>query len=830
MTYQQFALRSLFRDFKAGELTVLVLAMVVAVASMTAVGFFTDRVGRAVKAQASATLAADLVIRSPNPIDPNYLDEAQSLGLNSAEVLGFPSVVRSGPDNSLAIINAVSSGYPLRGRLLVSDEMFGTTRETSDVPAVGTAWAEPGLLARLGLNVGATVKVGTLSLNITRVLEYRPDQNVGGFLNLQPALLVNLSDVPAMEVVQAGSRVSYRQLFSGDEVRLKEFRALVTPRLSGVQRIRDLDDAGEQITAAIDRAQRFLNLASLVTVILAAVATAMAARRYALRHLDTVALLKCLGATQRYIQRSTMVQLIVITLGTAAIGTAIGYFAQFFLAVILADFMNFELPTASLWAGALGLATAATIAIGFALPHLSELKTTAPLRVLRRDLAAPQLRTGLVYGVAIAALIVMIYVIVRDFRLLALIVGGLVGTTVAAVIAGWLLVRGLTRFRGAAGVAWRYGLANVSRRGRESIVQIVAFGLSLMVLLLLSVVRNDLLQEWQRTLPEDAPNYFLINIRPESWPGISALFERELGTSPDFLPLIRGRMTQVNGQAIEDLEFGNPRGRSFGRRETNLTWTSTLPESNRVRAGQWWGPDYDGPLQISLDEDVARDMGVKIGDVFTFDIGGEEIKAPLTSLRFIEWDSFAPNFYFVLSPGDVRSLPQTYLSSVYVPTDRRQVLNQLLQEYPGITLLDLEVVLAQVRSVIDKASLAVQYVFLFTLLAGVVVLLAAIQGTRDERRFESAILHTLGARRSKILQGVAVEFVVLGSLAGLLAALGATAVGWVLAENLFDLDYRIDASLWVVGLLAGAIIVGVTGTLATRKAINEPPIVVLRQG
>jgi putative ABC transport system permease protein len=255
-----------------------------------------------------------------------------------------------------------------------------------------------------------------------------------------------------------------------------------------------------------------------------------------------------------------------------------------------------------------------------------------------------------------------------------------------------------------------------------------------------------------------------------------------------------------------------------------------LPESNSIHAGQWWGADYDGPLQISLDEDVARDMGVRIGDVFTFDIGGEEIEAPLTSLRFIEWDSFAPNFYFVLSPGDVMSLPQTYLSSVYVPTERRQVLNQLLQEYPGITLLDLEVVLAQVRSVIDKASLAVQYVFLFTLLAGVVVLLAAIQVTRDERRFESAILHTLGARRSKILQGVAVEFVALGSMAGLLAALGATAVGWVLAENLFDLDYRIDASLWIVGLLAGAIIVGVTGTLATRQAVNEPPIVVLRQG
>ena len=830
MTYWQFALRSLFRDLRAGELTVLVLAMVVAVASMTAVDFFTDRVGRAIKAQASATLAADIVIQSPNPIDPAYLDEARALGLDTAEVLGFPSVVRSGPDNSLAMISAASSGYPLRGRLLVSDELFGTTRETRDIPAVGTAWAEPGLLARLGLNVGAKVKVGALNLNIARVLEFRPDQNVGGFLNLQPALLVNLSDVPAMEVVQVGSRVSYRQLYGGNEAGLKEFRAQVTGRLSRDQRIRDLGDAGEQITAAIDRAQRFLTLASLVTLILAAVATAMAARRYALRHLDTVALLKSLGATQRFIQGSILVQLIIITLGATLIGTAIGFSAQFLLTAILADLMRFELPTASLWAGALGLVTAAVIAIGFAVPHLFQLKTTPPLRVLRHDLAAPPLRAGLVYGVAIGALVVMIYVIVRDFRLLALIVVGLVGTTMAAVIAGWCLVRALTRFRGAAGVAWRYGLANVSRRGRESVVQIVAFGLGLMVLLLLSVVRNDLLQEWQRTLPDDAPNYFMINIRPESWLGISALLERELGTSPDFLPLIRGRMTRINNQPIEDIEFTNPRGRSFGRREMNLTWAATLPESNRVRAGRWWGSDYDGPLQISLDEDVARDMGVKLGDKVTFNVGGEEFTAPLTSLRFIEWDSFAPNFYFVLSPGEVGSLPQTYLSSVYVPMERRQVLNQLLQKYPGITLLDLEVVLAQVRSVVDKASLAVQYVFLFTLLAGLVVLLAAIQITRDERRFESALLHTLGARRSKILQGIAVEFIALGSLAGLLAALGATAVGWVLAENLFDLDYRIDPLLWVIGFLVGAVIVGLTGTLATRKAVNEPPILVLRKG
>lgn len=825
-----FAWRSLIRDLKAGELTVLLVAMVLAVTSMTAVGFFTDRVGRAIKAQASASLAADMTIRSPNPIDDIYLSEARAMGLDTARVLGFPSVVRSGTESSLAIVSAVSDGYPLRGRLLVSDEMFGTTRETNTIPEPGAAWAEPGLLARLGIEVGSTVDVGATSLRISRVLEYRPDQNIGGFMNLQPGMLVNLADIPAMEVVQVGSRVTHRQLFAGDAPTLQNFRRQIVPRLSRDQRIRDIDDAGEQISAAIDRSRRFLTLASLVTVILAAVATAMAARRYALRHLDTIGLLKSFGATQSFILNSTLIQVVMITIGTAAVGTLLGFLAQFLLAVILADFMHFELPPASVWAGTLGLVTAATIALGFALPHLLQMKTAAPLRVLRRDLGPPPLKTGLVYAIAIGALITMIYIIIRDFRLLLWIVVGLVGTATAAVLAGWILVRIFTRFRGAAGVAWRYGLANISRRGRESVVQIVAFGLGLMVLLLLSVVRNDLMQEWSRTLPENAPNYFMINIPPKSWPGIRELFERELGISPEFTPLIRGRITGINGTDVDDFEFANRRGEGFTRREANLTWTAALPESNQLRAGQWWGEDYDGPLQISLDEGVARDIGVAVGDEIAFNVGGEDFTAELTSLRFIHWDSFAPNFFFVLSPGAVMSLPQTYLSTVYVPAERRDVLSQLLKQYPGVTLLDLEVVLEQVRFVIDKASLAVEYVFLFTLMAGLVVLLAAIQVTRDERRFESALLHTLGASRRKILQGVAMEFTVLGGLAGLLAALGASGIGYVLAENLFDLDYRIDPVLWITGLLAGAVIVGVTGTLATRKAVNEPPVRVLRQG
>jgi len=825
-----FAIRSLARDLRAGEISILLVAIVVAVSAMTAVGFFTDRVGRAIKSQASAVLAADLVIRSPAPIEPSFLGEARSLGLETAESMSFLTMALSGDDNVLTIINAVTEGYPLRGELLVSEAMFDQTATATGVPEPGTGWAEPGLLARMNINVGEVISIGAAEIRITQVLQYQPNDAGGGMTNLAPGLMVNLKDVPSFDVIRPGSRATYRELFAGDEERIRVLRENIEATDLESARVRGVEDAGEQINAAIDRAQRFLTLASLVTVILAAVATAMASRRYALRHLEGVALLKSMGATQALIQRNTLTQLAIIILGTAALGSALGYFAQGVLVVLAADFLKVSLPDTSPTAGILGLVTAATITIGFALPHLLALKNTAPIRVLRNDLPPPALRSSATYGIAIATLLLLIYSIVRDLTLLVFIAGGLAGVALLAVAGGWALVKAFAQFRGAAGVAWRYGLANISRRGKESVVQIVAFALSLMVLLLLTVVRTDILEEWRQTIPADAPNYFLINIEPESWPGIEAFFREQMDTTPDFLPFIRGKLVRINGAPADKAEFKDSRGANFISREANLTWRAELPESNKVEAGEWWGDDFEGEIQVSLEGGLARSLGVGIGDTLGFSVGGEEFDAPVTSLRTVEWDSMQPNFFVMLSPGLVRELPQTYVASVFVPAEKRRLLNQFVRTFPSVTLLDLEVILGQVRMVIDRASLAVEYVFLFTLAAGIVVLLAAIQATRDERRFESALLHTLGASRRKILQGIAVEFIVLGGLAGVLAALGATAVGFVLAEQIFELDYVINPNLWVIGILAGAIVVGVTGTLATRKAVTEPPVVVLRDG
>ena len=822
-----FAWRAFIRDLRAGELSVLLAAIVLAVTAMTAVSFFTDRVGTSMKEQASQVLAADLVLRSAAPLPADFLVEARDLGLATAETLAFPTVVLFGEETALAAVDAVSEGYPLRGQVTIADTLFGNGRPVKGIPAQGEAWAEPGLLGRLGIDVGAVLTVGNRSLRITQVLQYKPDQNIG-FVNLAPGLMVNLKDVPAMGVVKPGSRVTWHQMYAGNDVQISKFRTGIEPQLRPDTSLRGREDAGEQINAAIDRAQRFLTLASLVTVILAAVAAAMAARRYAMRHLDNIALLKTLGASQRFVVAVTMGELGLIIVATSLLGVLLGYGAQYGLAVIAAEIVGFVLPPASGQPFLLGMLTAATVVVGFALPHLLRLGSTPPLRVLRKDLPAPRLSALATYGTALAAIGVLVFVIVRDALLVGLIAGGLVGMALITGGIGWLLVQGLGRFRGAAGIAWRYGLANIARRGPESIVQIVAFGLSLMVLLLLGVVRNDILATWEETLPATAPNHFMINIEPDQLPGLRAFFKTEVDRDVTALPLIRGRLASINGQPAAEFKTAGAQGAAFLQREANLTWIDALPASNTVTDGTWWGSDYAGSPQVSLDAKLAASLGVGLGDTLRFNVAGEDIEAPVTSLRSVEWDSFQPNFFVVLSPGLAAELPQTYLASVYVPRDRVKVLGRLVREFPGVTVIDLEVILAQVRSVIDRAALAVEYVFVFTLLAGLVVLLAAIQITRDERRFESAILHTLGASRRKILQGVAVEFLTLGSLSGVLAAFGATALGWALAHYVFKLDYGVSPLLWPLGLMAGALIVGVAGTLATRRAVSEPPVSVLR--
>jgi putative ABC transport system permease protein len=827
MQIVRFAFRNLWRDLKSGELSVLLLALTVAVLSLTAVGFFTSRISQGVRAQAAEVLAADLRLESANTIAPRYFLEAQARDLRSARILSFPTAIFSGDVSQLAALNAVTASYPLRGHIRIADTPFGIARTTDRIPNRGEVWIDARIIAQLKITLGTPLKIGAASFRVTQVLDYRPDQGTG-FVNLAPAALLNYDDVASTQLIQPGSRVTYSALFAGSAANISAFREYLLSTKSPGERLREVDESSRQLNSAIDRASRFLNLASLASVLLAAVAVAMGARRYATRHIDTVALMKCMGASQGFVLGISIIELTLLAVFAVAIGASLGYLAQEGLAWVLRDLIRTELPAASLAPLPIALVTVLAMLIGFALPPLLQLKSTPPARVLRKSVSAPPLRYGLSYLLALGALFTILWSLVRDTELVLSVLAGVLGVGLALTLAGYGLVRLTGRLRGGVGVAWRYGLANVSRRGGDSVVQIVAFGLGLMVLLLLAVVRNDLLADWRHSLPADAPNNFLINIRPEERQSLQDFLQSHGMGTPQMFPMVRARITAINSRPAESLKFKSESGRGFLEREQNLTWSAGLMEDNQLTAGSWWTAADAGRPLVSISSEYQEALQLKLGDKLSFDIAGEPLTVEVASVRKIRWDSFRPNFFLVFPPGLLDGAAGTYMTSVYLTPVQRPALADLVRQFPTISVFDVDAILKQIRDIMDRASLAVQYVFLFTLAAGVVVLLAAVQSTRDERRYESAMLRTLGASRGTVLQGVAAEFSALGFLSGTLAAVGATAVGWVLARRLFSLQYTLDPWVWLVGLFCGTILVGLSGTLATRRVVNTPPIHTLR--
>ncbi len=827
MNAASYALRTFGRELRSGELLVLLAAVALAVAALTSVGFLTDRIGRAVARQANEILAADLRLRSPEEIPDEWRQAAAEHGLQTADTQTFPSVVFAGEANALATIKAVSESYPLRGDVRIADRLFGTERVAEGIPERGSVWADGALLARLGIGVGDKLSLGAADFAVGAVLTYRPDQGLG-FASLAPSLLVNIEDIPMSGLVTEGSRVGYALLVAGPEEAVDDFYAAVEDRLPEDVRTRSREDSGERAAAAADRADRFLSLTAVISVLLSAVAIAMSARRFAHRRMDTVALMKSLGATQRFVITGAALQLLLVgALGVVA-GSLIGYGAEELLTFMLADMLEGDLPPAG-W-GPVGTAGGAALVLltGFALPSLIQLRNTPPLKVLRHDEMPPPPSRWLVAGFSLVAVALLLYRAVPDGPMLAIVLGGLLVVGGALYLAGRLLVALLGRSRGGVGIAWRYGLANVARRGRDSAVQVVAFGLGLTVLLLLSFVRTDLLAEWQQSIDADAPNHFLINIQPHERESIAQIFEDAGIAAPEFVPLVRARMTEINHESVATREYAEEDGEWMANREQNLTYARELSASNTLVAGEWWPEDYAGPPLVSVEEEAAMELGVDLGDSLQFVVAGQEVTATVASIRHVNWDSFRPNFFLVLSPGSLDAFPTTFVSSLRIEQEEAGVLLALVRAHPSVSVIDLGAILAQVQAIIDQATLAVQAVFVFTLAAGIAVLFAAVQSTIDERRFESAMLRALGVRRRTVLSGVLAEFAALGFAAGLLAAAGASILAAVIAVRLFELDYSFNPMLWVTGLAGGVLLVCASGFVAARGAINAPPADVLR--
>ncbi len=806
---------------------VLLAAVALAVGALTAVGFLTDRIGKAVARQANEVLAADLRLRSQEPIPEEWRRKAANYGLRTAETRTFPSVVFKDDASALTTIKAVSQTYPLRGSVRVADELFGEQRTVDGIPSRGEVWADGALLARVDADIGDRLLVGDSELLVTAVLTYRPDQSIG-FASLAPSLVVNIDDLPATGLISEGSRVGYALLVAGDDNAVNEFNEAIADDLPESVRASNREESSESAYNAADRAQRFLSLTAVISLLLSAVAVAMSARRFAHRRMDTVALMKSLGATQGFVISVSVVQLLLLGLLGVAAGSVVGYAAEETLAFVLRDIIASDLPPVGLTPVALASGSALVLLVGFALPSLIQLRKTPPLRVLRHDAMPPAPSRLLVAGLSLAAVAALVYRSVGDARMLAILLGGIVVIAAALYFVGRGLVHVMARYRSGVGVAWRYGLANIARRGRASAVQVVAFGLGLTVLLLLTIVRTDLLEGWRQTLAEDAPNHFMINIQPHERDSVANIYEEAGIAAPDFVPLVRARMSHINGESVKDIEYPTRDGEWFANREANLSWAETMSSSNELIAGEWWPADYDGPPLASIEEEVSVETGLSIGDRIVYQIAGREVEMTIASVRKVNWDSFQPNFFLLLSPGALDGMPTTYIASLRIEERQKPVLVTLVRKHPSISVIDLDSILQQVRGIIEKATLAVQAVFLFTLAAGIAVLFAAVQSTIDERRFESAMLRALGARKSVVFSGVMAEFAALGIAAGFLASAGASVLAAIVAVRLFELPYEFNPVIWVAGLVSGVLVVCASGFVAARGAINAPPISILR--
>lgn len=817
------ALKQLRREWRGGELIILLASLTIAAAAVSTVGFLADRVGEAMRTSANAALAADLDIRGPTPLPPAYAKLAREHGLDTTGTVEFPSVVLNGGESQLAEIHAVNAGYPLRGEVRIGPVPYGPSYAAVEIPERGTVWAAPRLLTALGARVGDTLQVGAGKLKIAAVLAYAPGEGID-FIQFAPNLFINAADLPATRLVRPGSRVGYHLLVAGSKAQLADFRAALQPRLREADRVVSIRDTRPEVRNPLTQGENFLRLAALVAVLVAAVAVAMTARQYAARRIDTVAVLLTLGMPRNRLVALLVAQLALLGVAGAAIGSAIGFGVETGLVALFSEMLPMRLPPPG-WAPALtAFGVVLLLLAGFALAPILRLRGTPPARILRRDLGPRPANGFVIWGAALAALIALLAWQSGSVRLTLYVFGALAGTAVLLALGATILLWALTPLRSRVGTAWRFGLGNLWRRGGQSVVQIAAFGLGLSVLLWLTLVRVDVFRAWQNTLPPNVPNQFIFNIQPGDVARLRDFFSEHKLPAPVLHSMTRGRLVGVNGHHVTAEDFDNERAGHLLNREANVSDQRYLQRENHITAGRWWDHPTRGAHLVSVDDEIAHALGIEPGDTLTFSFAGDKVTLKVASLRKIDWRSFHPNFYFVTPPGLLYAYPTTFITSVHLSPKQAPALVDLVRMLPGITVVDVGAIINTVQRIITEASHAVAYVFGFTLFAGVLVLLAAVHATRDERRYESALLRTLGAGRSMVFKGVVTEFATLGLLAGGLGGLAALGAGFLLTQQVFDLPYHVNPWIVPAGLVGGTIVVAVTGIAATRRAVSRPPV------
>ena len=828
------ALRMLARDWRAGELRVLALALVVAVGSVTSVSFFADRVRNALNREAHQLLGGDLLMVSDQPWDGAFVSEMTRRGLGVAQGTNFISMAQSEGHSLLAGVKAVSDSYPLRGRLRIAPRLNAPDGFAEGGPKPGTVWLDERLTSALAVPPGGSVRLGNATFKVAAVLTLEPDRGAN-FFNIAPRLMMNAADVAGTGLIQTGSRVTYQLLAAGERKDIDALEAWAKPKLQRGQRIENLDNARPEIRASLDRAQSFLGLTALLAAILAGVAIALSTRRFVERHLDGCAVMRCMGATQAKLLGLYGTEFLALGLAACAAGCLLGFGAQQLIAYFLASVLQAALPQPSAVPAVQGALVGLTLLLGFALPPLLQLRNVPAVRVIRRESGTPKGGVVLAYAFGLAALVTLLLWQAGDLKLGVTVVGGFGAAVVAFIGIAWVVLRaastpGAMRFFGAHSPAVRYGLANLRRHSRSNALQVASLALGLTAILLLMVTRSDLINAWRQSAPPDAPNRFVIGIQPDQLKPVQEFFQAAKQPLPEVYPMVRGRLTAVNGKPVSERDYPEERAKRLVEREFNLSFMDTLPGHNKISSGRWFDSRNHAEAEASVEEGIAKTLGLKLGDMLTYNAAGEPFSARVTSLRKLKWDSMKVNFFVVTPPWVLEKAPVSYITAFRLESGSEPLLDRMVAQFPNLTVVDISAALKQAQGIIDQVILAVQFVFLFALGAGLLVLYSALVATEDERRREAAIMRAFGASAAQVSGSQRAEFLVMGAVAGLLATVAAWAISTLLAQRVFELELPVNYGLWVIGPLAGVALLSLNAWMSARKVLTASPAMTLREG
>ncbi|MFZ9251584.1 MAG: ABC transporter permease [Hylemonella sp.] len=826
--------RTLGRDLRAGELRLILLAVTLAVAALTAVGFLADRFQSGLKRDARQLLGGDVVLASDLPAPIEFLNQAQALGLQLSATLTFPTMARAtdaqGGGSKLVALKAVESGYPLRGRLSVADAPGQQGEPAQGIPDPGTVWVDASLLEALALKSGDKLLLGASSLEIARVIVLEPDRGAG-FINFAPRVMLRSSDVAATGLVQPASRVTYRLAAAGADRDVARFTRWADEQIKSRQlrgiRVESLDSGRPEMSQTLERAEKFLNLVALLAAMLSAVAVALAARGFASRHLDDCAMLRVLGLGQAAIAWSYAIEFALVGLAASVLGVALGFGVHLVMVGLLAGVVQTSLPAASVWPVLLGLGSGFTLLLAFGLPPVLQLAQVPALRVLRRELGELKPVTLAVLALGVCGFAALLLVVGRDLKLGLIAVGGFAVAICLFALLGWLGVLALRRLVNENTAPRWLVLATrqLAAYPGYAVVQISGLAVGLLALVLLVLLRTDLIAGWKQSTPADAPNRFVINVQPEQ----SGPFQLALKSAGialyDWYPMIRGRLVAINGRAIGPQDYIEDRARRLVDREFNLSFDAQLPEHNALVAGQWVEEQAG---TVSMEVGIAKTLGLKLGDSLRFDIAGQLQEVRITSLRQVNWGSMRANFFALFPVSRLEGVPVTWMSAFRAPA-QPGFDAALVRQFPNITTVDMGTTLAQVQRVLDQVVRAVELLFAFTLVAGLTVLLAAVGATREERVRDYAVMRAVGARTDLLRQVQRAEMVGVGLMAGILASAAASAVGWALARWVFGFDWSLSLVVPVAGALAGALLALLGGWWSLREVLRRPVVETLRR-